>query len=273
MGIARITRNPFSRICVSNFYARSQLDIQSRLQNLDITIIQETPTNFEIHYIGKLRIQSESLTVRVSSDQRLIDLLHGKVSLEGILGPSTITMLEEDSDTVQQMELNPNKQIDCRGLSLLTNIWSTLGALETRILSWILLYTSSQLGQTWAAESATLANPHGPVHLFTIWGTKDHRWHRGHILLQSETPAVPNHSRDSMTVVSSISGIDRLYTTSGLEDTLTSPRKPENPPRQVIHIGLPKIEAMTSWITSNHLPQQHTELAEEVATILTSVPS
>ena len=170
------------------------------------------------------------------------------------------------------MVLNPNKQIDRRGLPLLTNIWSTLGASEAQILSWILLCTSSQLGRVWAAESATLANPDGPAHLPTIWGTKDQSWHRGHILLQSEAPVVSSHSRDSMSVVSSITVIDRLYTTAGLEDTLTPPRKPENSPRQVIRIGLPKIEATTSWISSNQLLQQHSELAEEAVTILVSVP-
>ncbi len=114
-------------ICVSNIYARSQLDIQARLHTLGITIMQKAPANFEIRYSGKLRIQSASLTIRVSSDQKLIDLLQGKVSLEGILGPATITLLDDDSDTVHQMELKPNKQIDRRGLPLLTNIWSTLG--------------------------------------------------------------------------------------------------------------------------------------------------
>jgi hypothetical protein len=59
---------------------------------------------------------------------------------------------------------------------------------------------------------------------------------------------------------------------NGLEDTLTPPRKPENSPRQVICIGFPKIEARTSWISSNQLLQQHTELAEEAAVILASAP-
>ena len=66
------------------------MDIQSRLHNLGITIIQEVTTIFEILYSGKLRIQSAVLTVRVCSDQKLIDLLQGKVSLEGILGPSIL---------------------------------------------------------------------------------------------------------------------------------------------------------------------------------------
>ena len=48
--LARITRSPQLTICVSNIYARSQLDIQSRLPNLGITIIQEAPANFEIRY-------------------------------------------------------------------------------------------------------------------------------------------------------------------------------------------------------------------------------
>ena len=132
------------------------------------------------------------------------------------------------------MELKPNKQIDRRGLPLLTNICSSLGASEAQIL-----------------------------------GTKDQRLHRGHTLLQSEAPVVPNHSRDSMAAVSSIFGIDRLYATAGLEDKITPPRKPDNSPRQVIRIGLPKTEATTSWISSNQLLQQHSDLAEQAATILT----
>jgi hypothetical protein len=162
-------------ICVSNIYARSQLDIQTRLHTIGITIIQEVPTHFEVRYSGKLRIQSTSLTVKVCSDQKLLDLLQGRISLEDILDPVTITLLEDDSDRVHQMELKPNKQIDRRGLLLLTNIWSTLGASEAQILSWILLCTSSQFGQIWTSESDTLENPEGPTHLPTIWGTKDQR--------------------------------------------------------------------------------------------------
>jgi hypothetical protein len=173
--IARITRSPMVTICVRNIYAGSHLDIQTRLHTIDITIIQEVTTHFEVHYSGRLRIQSTSLTVKVYSDQKLLDLLQGTISLEVILGPTTITILDDDSDTVHQMELKPNKQIDRRGLPLLTNIWSTLGASEAQILSRILLYTSSQLGQIWTEESVTLVNPDGPAHLPTIWGTKDQR--------------------------------------------------------------------------------------------------
>ena len=146
--IARITRNPMVTIYVINIYARSRLDILARLRTIGITIIQEAPAHFEVHYSGKLRIQSTSLTVKVCSDQKLLDLLQGKISLEGILGPATITILDDDSDTVHQMELKPNKQIDRRGLPLLTNIWSTLGVSE-------LLCTSSQFGQIWTTNQRT----------------------------------------------------------------------------------------------------------------------
>ena len=69
--IARITRSPMVTICVSNIYARSQLDIQARLHTIGITIIQEVSAHFEVRYRGKLRIQSTSLTVKVCSDQKL----------------------------------------------------------------------------------------------------------------------------------------------------------------------------------------------------------
>ncbi len=180
-------------------------------------------------FTTKLRIQSATLTVWVQSDQKLTDLLRGIISLDGILGPATITLIEEDSEAIHQLELRPNKQIDRRGMPFLTNIWSTLGASEPQILAWILLCTSSQLGQHWIAESAILAHPDGPAHLPTIWGSKDQRWHRGHLLLQSETPAVPCHSRDSLAAVSSISNVDRLYATAGLQDALVQQPAPATP--------------------------------------------
>ena len=189
--LVRVTQKPLAKICVSNIYARSQLDIQSRLHSIGITIIQDLHAVFEIQYTTKLRIQSASLSVWVQSDQKLTDLLQGITFLDGILGPATITLIEDDSEVIHQMELKPNKQIDRRGMPFLTNIWSTLGASEAQILTWILLCTSSQLGQQWTAESAFLAHPDGPAHLPTIWGRRDQRGHRGHLLLQSETPAVP----------------------------------------------------------------------------------
>jgi hypothetical protein len=170
--LVRVTKKPLAKICISNIYARSQLDIQSRLQSIGITIIQELNAVFEIQYTTKLRIQSASLTVWVQSDQKLTDLLRGITSLDGILGPATITLIEEDSQAIHQMELKPNKQIDRRGMPFLTNIWSTLGASEAQILTWILLCTSSQLGQLWLAESACLAHPDGPADLPTIWGSR-----------------------------------------------------------------------------------------------------
>ena len=137
--LVRVSKKPLAKICVSNTYARSQLDIQSRLHSIGITIIQELNAFFEIQYTTKLRIQSASLTVWVQPDQKLTDLLRGITSLDGILGPATITLIEEDSEAIHQMELKPNKQIDRRGMPFLTNIWSTLGASEAQVLVWILL--------------------------------------------------------------------------------------------------------------------------------------
>ena len=85
------------------------MDIQSRLHNIVITIIQELKAFFEIQYTTKLRIQSAVLTVWVQSDQKLNDLLRGTSSLDGILGPATITLIEDDSESIHQMELKPNK--------------------------------------------------------------------------------------------------------------------------------------------------------------------
>ncbi len=50
------------------------------------------------------------------------------------------------------------------------------------------------------------------------------------------------------------------------------PRKPDNHPRQVIRIGLPKAETTATWISNNQLLQHHPELAIEAANILSSVP-
>jgi hypothetical protein len=96
----RVTEKPLAKICVSNIYARSQLDIQSRLDSIGITIIQELKAFFEIQYTTKLRIQSVSLTVWVQSDQKLTDLLRGVSSLDVILGPATITLIEDDSEVL-----------------------------------------------------------------------------------------------------------------------------------------------------------------------------
>ena len=155
--LVRVTKKPLAKICVRNIYARSQLDIQSRLHNIGITIIQELNAFFEIQYTTKLQIQSASLTVWVQPDQKLTDLLRGITSLDVILGPATITLIKEDSEAIHQMELKPNKQIDRRGMPFLTNIWSTLGASEAQILAWILLCTSSQLGERNSSCSLPLA--------------------------------------------------------------------------------------------------------------------
>jgi hypothetical protein len=153
------------------------------------------------------------------------------------------------TQTLHHMELTPNKQKDRRGLPLLANIWSTIGASESQILTWILLCTSSQ--PTWMAESTILSSPDGPDSLPTTWDTKEQRRHRGHILLQSALPPTPTQSRDALEVISSITGDDRLHSSTGLEDTLTPPRKPVNTPRLVSRVGLPNKDGEISWISDN----------------------
>jgi hypothetical protein len=46
--LVRVTKKPLAKICVRNIYTRSQLDIQSRLYSIGITIIQELNAVFEI---------------------------------------------------------------------------------------------------------------------------------------------------------------------------------------------------------------------------------
>jgi hypothetical protein len=200
-----------------------------------------------------------------------MDLLQGITHLDGIGGRATITQINDDIEALHHMELKPNKQKDRRGLPLLANIWTTIGASESQILAWILLCTSIQTA--WVAESTILSSPDGPVSILTIWGSKEQRKHRGHIVLQSTSPTTPAHSRDTTVAMSSIAGDNRLHTSSsGLEDTITPPRKPTNTPRQVTRVGLPNKDGEDLWISDNQLLQHHSELASEPAGILSSAP-
>jgi hypothetical protein len=72
--------------------------------------------------------------------------------------------------------------------------------------------------------------------------------------------------------MSSITGDNRLHTSSGLSDTITPPRKPTNTPRQVTRVGLPNKEGENSWISDNQLLEHHPELAVEAAGIISSAP-
>jgi hypothetical protein len=90
-----------------------------------------------------------------------MDLLQGTTHLEGIDDWATITQINDDTETLHHMELKPNKQKDRRGLPLLANIWSTIGASESQILIWILICTSLQ--STWVTESTILSSPDGPA--------------------------------------------------------------------------------------------------------------
>ena len=122
-------------------------------------LLREDQAKFKIRRSGKSRIQSASLTVEAQIDQPLMDLLQGAVNLERIHGWATVTQIEDDADTLHHMELKPNKQEDRRGLPLLANILTTIGASESQILTLILLCVSSQLTQNWTAESAILSSP------------------------------------------------------------------------------------------------------------------
>jgi hypothetical protein len=199
-----------------------------------------------------------------------MDLLQGTVHLDGIDGRATITQINDDIETLHHMELKPNKQKDRRGLPLLANIWTTIGASESQILTWIMLCTSVQ--PTWVTESVILSSPDGPDSLQNIWGSKDQRTHRGHIVIQNTSPTTPAHSRDTTAAMSSITGDNRLHTSSDLEDTITPPRKPTNTPRQVTRVGLPDKEGEDSWISDNQLLQHHSEMGLEAADIINSVP-
>ena len=99
-------------------------------------------------------------------DENLMDLLQGTTYLDGIGGRTTITQINDDIEALHHMELKPNKQKDRRGLPLLANIWTTIGASESQILAWILLCTSIQ--PAWVTEYAILSSPDGPTSLQNI---------------------------------------------------------------------------------------------------------
>ncbi len=151
-------------------------------------------------------------------DQKLMDLLQGTTHLEGIDGWATITQIHDDTEPLHHMEPKPNKKKDRRGLEI-------------------------------------LSSPDGPASLPTIWGTKEQKKHRGHVLLQSTSPTTPAQSRDTMTAISSIAGDNRMHTSSDLQDTLTPPRKPVNTPRLLSRVGLPNKYGEASWISDNQLLQ------------------
>ncbi len=170
------------------------------------------------------------------------------------MGPATFTILNDEVDTVHQAELKPNSQIDRKRLPLLTNIWTALGASESQFMAWILLCSSAhdahQLDD-WLPEAVAISSPDGPAHLPTIWGSKNQKWHWGHITLQSGSPLVQKQSRDTLAAVTSIAGVDKLYETEGLEHTMTPPRKPAKIPRRVVRVGLPTVERVDTWVTLN----------------------
>jgi len=75
-----------------------------------------------------------------------------------------------------------------------------------------------------------------------------------------------------LAAVASVAGIEKLYSTGGLEATMTPPRKPEHKPRRVIRVGIPATEKVDTWISVNQLLHLDAQLAEEAATILKTAP-
>jgi hypothetical protein len=90
-------------------------------------------------YSRKLRLETTALTVLVRSDSKLEDIMQGKVSIEGIMGSASLTILNYEVDTVHHAKPKPNKQIDRKRFPLLTNIWTSLGTSEPQFLEWVLL--------------------------------------------------------------------------------------------------------------------------------------
>jgi hypothetical protein len=92
------------------------------------------------------------------------------------------------------------------------------------------------------------------------------------ILLQSGSPLIQRQSRDTLASVTSIAGVDKLYKTAGLENTMTPPRKPENVPRRLIRVGIPETDKVDTWVSFNNLLAGDETLTEEAAKILRAAP-
>jgi hypothetical protein len=271
----RLRNSQSVRLYVSNLRARTKDDIISKLRGMGLQLLREDLAKFELKYSKKLRLETSALTVLVLPDERLVDFMQGEACIEGIRGPATFTILNDEVDTVHQAELKPNSQIDRKRLPLLTNIWTTLGASEAQFMTWILLCSSSQDAHhldDWLPESVAISSPDGPAHLPTIWGSKNQKWHRGHITLQSGSPLVQKQSRDTLAAVTSIAGVDKLYETEGLDNTMTPPRKPAKIPRRVVRVGLPATEKVDTWVSLNKMLARDETLAEEAARILRAAP-
>jgi len=75
-----------------------------------------------------------------------------------------------------------------------------------------------------------------------------------------------------MAAVTSIAGVDKLYRTAGLENTMTPPRKPENVSQRMIRIGMPTTEKVDTWVSSNNLLVRDKTLKEDATRILRTAP-
>ena len=218
----RLQPNQCTRLYISNILARTKEDNISKLKQLGVNIRQDDRAKFEVKYSKKLRLETAALSVLVEPNSQLLDLLTGTQRVDGIMGPASFTIIEDDTENMHQAELKPHGQIDRQLLPSLTNIWSALGASEAQFLSWVLLCSSSYLHKTCLPESVILSSPDDPTHLPTIWGGPRQKWHRGHILLQSAQPLVQAHSKDTLETVMSVVGVKSLHRTAPGEYNNTS---------------------------------------------------
>ena len=103
------------RLYVSNLRARTKDDIITKLQEIGMLILREDLVKFEMKYSRKLRLETTALTVLVRPNSQLEDIMQGKISIEGVMGSASFTILNDEVDTVHHAELKPNKQIDRNG--------------------------------------------------------------------------------------------------------------------------------------------------------------
>ena len=108
---------------VSNLRTLTKDDVISKLRGMGLHILREDLTKFKMRYSRKLRLETTALTILVRPDSILKDIMQGNICMEGIMGPATFTILNNEADTVHQAELKPNSQIDRKRLPLLTNMF------------------------------------------------------------------------------------------------------------------------------------------------------
>ena len=99
---ARLQPNQCTRLYISNIRTRTKTDIPSKLKQLGVNIRQDDRAKFEVKYSKNLRLETAVLSVLVEPNSQFLDLLTGTRRVDGIMGPVSFTILEDDTETILQ---------------------------------------------------------------------------------------------------------------------------------------------------------------------------